>query len=595
MTGYIRQDVGNNIENDEIADATYLDQEYDAIQAAFNASTGHAHAGGVGEGAPITVIGPVQNYVATTEVFRPKITDTYDLGTNTLRFRDLYLSGVVNAPSLSGRFLADDGTAALPSYSFQSDEDTGIYREAANTLGFATNGVSHMTIGPAGTVAIGGALTVGSNLTVTGNITGNINASQINSGNINSDRVNGSYPNITGVGALNSGSIGPGFGGINIGASNLSAGNGTFAGNVTAAGSVVAAQNFVSTTTNAILTASGTGGIYLRPQGVGSSAGQLAVSNNGNTTIAGTLTVSGDYSGPVSSSNLTGTIDSGRLTGSYTGITAIGSLTTMTVGGWSFSSNDAFSSNGDASFLRMAGGGTANTGAKVITFGPSHSSNANEAVVDGSTVRIRSESGSNYLILSGSGLAVGSNLGISFAGTGAATTRTNLGLGSIATRDEGIAVNQVRNNGQNNVTFLQISNNLSDLGNTTTARSNLGLGTLATQNEGTGGGDFRDNSANEALFYRKSIDTIAVADLPTTSGSEAWVRGRIADGTEGSIGTYAMLRNDGGGNIAWGDVVAGSGLDHAHTTGTDNVAVTGQWKCMGYCPTNTVSLFMRVS
>jgi len=35
MASYTRQDVGNNIENDEIADATYLDQEFDALAAAF--------------------------------------------------------------------------------------------------------------------------------------------------------------------------------------------------------------------------------------------------------------------------------------------------------------------------------------------------------------------------------------------------------------------------------------------------------------------------------------------------------------------------------------------------------------------------------
>ena len=57
-TGYIRQDTGNNIENDEIADATYLDLEYDAIQAAFHATAGHAHDGTTGGGGPILSVGP---------------------------------------------------------------------------------------------------------------------------------------------------------------------------------------------------------------------------------------------------------------------------------------------------------------------------------------------------------------------------------------------------------------------------------------------------------------------------------------------------------------------------------------------------------
>lgn len=40
----------------------------------------------------------------------------------------------------SGRTLAQNGTAGLPSYSFASDPDTGIYRSAANTLAIAVGG-----------------------------------------------------------------------------------------------------------------------------------------------------------------------------------------------------------------------------------------------------------------------------------------------------------------------------------------------------------------------------------------------------------------------------------------------------------------------
>ena len=80
MTGYIRTDVGNNIENGEIADATYLDQEFDAIQAAFNSSSGHNHDGTTGKGSPIVQLGPGQDFIASSSLLRPKTASTYDLG-----------------------------------------------------------------------------------------------------------------------------------------------------------------------------------------------------------------------------------------------------------------------------------------------------------------------------------------------------------------------------------------------------------------------------------------------------------------------------------------------------------------------------------
>jgi len=57
--------------------------------------------------------------------------------------------------STAGQIRLVNGTAALPSYSFLNDLNTGIYSAGADTLGFATGGVQRATIASNGNVGIG--------------------------------------------------------------------------------------------------------------------------------------------------------------------------------------------------------------------------------------------------------------------------------------------------------------------------------------------------------------------------------------------------------------------------------------------------------
>ena len=57
MAGYTRQDTANNISNNSIIDADDLDSEFNAVEGAFNSTTGHTHDGTVGAGAPIIKMG----------------------------------------------------------------------------------------------------------------------------------------------------------------------------------------------------------------------------------------------------------------------------------------------------------------------------------------------------------------------------------------------------------------------------------------------------------------------------------------------------------------------------------------------------------
>ena len=136
-TGYVRADTANNISNGNVIDADDLDNEFNAVEAAFNVSTGHTHDGTASEGAPIEVIGPSQDIVATVSTLRPKTTNTVDLGTTTLRYKDLYLEG-------------------------NADIDGTVNVEGATTL--------QSTLA-AGNTTITGDLTVSGDATISGNLT----------------------------------------------------------------------------------------------------------------------------------------------------------------------------------------------------------------------------------------------------------------------------------------------------------------------------------------------------------------------------------------------------------------------------------------
>jgi hypothetical protein len=109
MTGYTRKDTTNNIADGNVINAADLDNEFDGVQSAFHASTGHTHDGTAAEGAAITKIGPVQDVVVSISSMSPKTTNTIDLGTSALKYKDAYLAGNASV----GGTLAVTGVATL--------------------------------------------------------------------------------------------------------------------------------------------------------------------------------------------------------------------------------------------------------------------------------------------------------------------------------------------------------------------------------------------------------------------------------------------------------------------------------------------------
>ena len=113
MTGYVRNDTTNNIADGNIVNASDFDGEFDAIVAAFVNTTGHTHDGTAAEGAPITKIGPTQDVVASAVDLTPKTTNTVDLGSSSLKFKDIYNSGTAYLTTLdltNALTVADGGT-----------------------------------------------------------------------------------------------------------------------------------------------------------------------------------------------------------------------------------------------------------------------------------------------------------------------------------------------------------------------------------------------------------------------------------------------------------------------------------------------------
>jgi hypothetical protein len=118
MAGYTRNDTSNNIASGNVINASDLDGEFDAIVAAFHASTGHVHDGTAANGAPITKVGPAQEYVGDGTSFSPKTTATYNLGTTSLRWNNAYIATLTLTNALT---VANGGTGATDASTARSN------------------------------------------------------------------------------------------------------------------------------------------------------------------------------------------------------------------------------------------------------------------------------------------------------------------------------------------------------------------------------------------------------------------------------------------------------------------------------------------
>ena len=99
--GYTRQDTTGQLANGNPIDADLFNNEYNAIESAMNASTGHNHDGTTGGGATINKVGPSNELEVDSSAAFPKVNNLVDNGKTGLRWKDGYYAGVLYTDDLS--------------------------------------------------------------------------------------------------------------------------------------------------------------------------------------------------------------------------------------------------------------------------------------------------------------------------------------------------------------------------------------------------------------------------------------------------------------------------------------------------------------
>lgn len=239
---------------------------------------------------------------------------------------------------------------------------------------------------------------------------------------------------------------------------------------------------------------------------------------------------------------------------------------TVTAGGTSVIGNigmltgGMFRSGSGTDFVRISGGSGTGLGGRSLWYGQGHATMASQISHAAGTTNFFAGDGTTELMtLNGASLTMGTDIDIVFAGNGASATRTNLGLGTMAIRDNGTAADQYRN-----------------------------------------------NQAAESYYdtqYFGLTDILPSAQLPTSAGANQWVREEVAKFLATGVGSYAMFKYHGTGTGLPGTTITstGSNLSYASASGDSGVyAANGQvWRVMGYrmdgADTDERTLYLRTA
>ena len=227
MAGYTRQDTANNIANGNVIDADDLDSEFNAVEDAFQASSGHTHDGSAGEGAPITKVGPGQDIIVGTTTVLPKANNIIDLGSSAAQYKDGYFDGTLYTDTanvgVNGYTTIEDNEYAVSTGNLTFDVagdivldadggdvqlqdggvDYGKLTNRSNQLSIYSGTTESLRLNGAdvdalGTLDVTGNTTVGGTLTVTGNTSVSTGNLTVNTGNVSIGGTLGVTGTITG-------------------------------------------------------------------------------------------------------------------------------------------------------------------------------------------------------------------------------------------------------------------------------------------------------------------------------------------------------------------------------------------------------------
>ena len=202
MAGYTRQDTAGNIANGKIIDADDLDSEFDAVESAFNSTTGHNHDGTTGEGARIAAVGPAGEMTVTSTAIQPASDNALDLGTSSVEMKDGFFDGTLKTDVLTvdetstftGAVTASAavsvGTTLTVSGAATFNGNVTLGNAASDTVTITADVASHVLPSADNTYDLGASASEWRNLYIDG--TANIDSLVADTADINGGTVDGS-------------------------------------------------------------------------------------------------------------------------------------------------------------------------------------------------------------------------------------------------------------------------------------------------------------------------------------------------------------------------------------------------------------------